>query len=154
GQRNERFNASREGIVRNEDWLTSGEVGVRYRTPIGSDLEVGVQLDRSARNTLVNSAGTDVVSIAPNYGGQAYVSARQPLLRGAGGDAVLGPLRQAELGASQAEHETARVASQLMLDVLTAYWELWYAERAVAVQEAGEQLAAKQLEQMNTRVTE
>lgn len=152
GQRNERFNAAREGIVRNEDWLTSGQLGVRYRTPLGSDVELGVQVDRTARNTLITPAGTDVVSIGPNYGGQAYLSLRQPLLRHAGANGVLGPLRQAVATQRQAEHETERMASQLVLDVLTAYWELWYAQRAVEVQAAAEALAQKQLEQINQRV--
>lgn len=153
-QQNERFNAAREGIVRNEDRLFSGELGVRYRTALGSDLEAGVQSDRITRNTLVTPAGTDVVSIGPNYGGTAYLSVRQPLLRGAGPAGVLGPLRQAEAGQRQSENETERVASQLVLDVLVAYWELWYAERAVAVQAAGAELAEQQLEQINRRVNE
>ncbi len=152
GQRNERFNAAREGIVRNEDWLASGQLGVRYRTPLGSDLELGVQIDRTARNTLITPAGTDVVSIGPNYGGQAYLSVRQPLLRHAGVNGVLGPLRQAVATERQAEQETERMASQLLLDVLTAYWELWYAQRAVEVQTAAEALAQKQLGQIEQRV--
>lgn len=151
-QRNERFNAARAGIVRNEDWLATGELGLRYLTPLGSQLELGVQTNRTVRNTLVTPADTDVVSIGPNYGAQAYLSVRQPLLRSAGPKGVLGPLRQAEATERQAEHDEQRISSQLVLDVLSAYWELWYAQRAVVVQEAAEDLASTQLRQMNQRV--
>lgn len=151
-QRNERFNAAREGIVRNEDRLASGQLGVRYRTPIGSDVELGVQLDRTARNTLVTPAGTDVVSIGPNYGGQVQLTLRQPLLRNAGTAGALGPLRQALATQRQAEYEAERAASQLVLDVLVAYWELWYSQRALKVQAAAEELARQQLDQINQRI--
>ncbi|WP_437292721.1 TolC family protein [Sorangium sp. So ce426] len=102
----------------------ASNAALRYTTDVGTSLEVGA----SARSPADGTPG-------PNYGAQAYVSARQPLLRGAGTDAVLAPYAQAQASAVAAEQERELAASQNALDVLGAYWELWYAEQAILVQE-------------------
>ncbi|WP_437541063.1 TolC family protein [Sorangium sp. So ce367] len=102
----------------------ASNAALRYTTDVGTSLEVGA----SARSPADGTPG-------PNYGAQAYVSARQPLLRGAGTDAVLAPYAQAQASAVAAEQERELAASQTALDVLGAYWELWYAEQAILVQE-------------------
>ncbi|WP_441285663.1 TolC family protein [Sorangium sp. KYC3313] len=108
-------------LKRSSTTSVTSDVALRYTTDVGTSLEVGA----SARS------GTP----GPNYGAQAYVSARQPLLRGAGTDAVLAPYAQAQASAVAAEQERELAASQTALDVLGAYWELWYAEQAILVQE-------------------
>ncbi|WP_437707380.1 TolC family protein [Sorangium sp. So ce448] len=102
----------------------ASNAALRYTTDVGTSLEVGA----SARSPADGTPG-------PNYGAQAYVSARQPLLRGAGTDAVLAPYAQAQASAVAAEQDRELAASQTALDVLGAYWELWYAEQAILVQE-------------------
>ncbi|WP_437274530.1 TolC family protein [Sorangium sp. So ce375] len=117
-------------LQRSSGTSVASNVALRYTTDVGTSLEVGA----SARSP----AGTP----EPSYGAQAYVSARQPLLRGAGTDAVLAPYAQAQASAVAAEQERELAASQTALDVLGAYWELWYAEQAILVQEQA--LAAAQ----------
>ncbi|MBK6513528.1 MAG: TolC family protein [Polyangiaceae bacterium] len=52
---------------------------------------------------------------------------------------------QAESAAKQAEREQELETSQTALDVHSAYWELWYADRAVGVQERSLEVATKQV---------
>ncbi|WP_437322830.1 TolC family protein [Sorangium sp. So ce381] len=118
-------------LQRSSGTSVASNVALRYTTDVGTSLEVGA----SGRSPADGTPG-------PNYGAQAYVSARQPLLRGAGTDAVLAPYAQAQASAVAAEQERELAASQTALDVLGAYWELWYAEQAILVQEQA--LAAAQ----------
>ncbi|WP_437585442.1 TolC family protein [Sorangium sp. So ce1000] len=111
-------------LQRSSGTSVASNAALRYTTDVGTSLEVGA----SARTPADGTPG-------PNYGAQAYVSARQPLLRGAGTDAVLAPYVQARASAVAAEQERELAASQTTLDVLGAYWELWYAEQAIGVQE-------------------
>ncbi len=110
---------------------------LRYTTDIGTELELGTAAGTSWNRTTWSGASPlpENLQIGPTYTAQAYLSARQPLLRGAGRDSQLAPLRQAESAARAAESRRELDASQTALDVLSAYWELWYADRAVLVQE-------------------
>ncbi len=117
--------------------------GVQLKTDVGTTIETGVQSDVVWRNL----TGTTPASQAtgPTFGTSLYLTARQPLLRGLGSDVVLAPLAQAESAAKQAEREQELETSQTALDVLSAYWELWYADRAVGVQERSLEVATKQV---------
>ncbi|MGK4003811.1 TolC family protein [Sorangium sp. So ce1036] len=119
-------------------------VALRYTTDVGTALEVGTSAD--SRWNLAEDR-----TLGPAYGARAYVSARQPLLRGAGTDAVLAPAAQAQAQAVAVERERELAASQIALEVLQAYWELWYAERAVAVQEQALAAAERQVNDARTR---
>ncbi len=145
GAYNERFGASSRGVTRNEDQSITGETGVRVTTPIGTAIEVGVSNGVSWRTSNLTVATTESVTVGPNYAAELYSTVRQPILRGAGEDGVMAPTRQAQASHAAAEHQRDQAASELCRDVLTAYWELWYAERAVGVQEAALALADKQL---------
>ena len=112
---------------------------VRYTTDVGTALEVGTSGDVAWRTP------STTLDEGPRYGAGAYVSARQPLLRGAGKDAQLAPQRAASASARAAELSREATASQLALDVISAYWELWYAEQAVLVQQKALETAKKQL---------
>jgi outer membrane protein len=152
GQYNESFSGSSRGVTRNESKTISGNGGVRYTTPIGTALEIGTSNGVSWRTTNIDVSTTDSVTIGPNYTGEIYANGRQPILRGAGTDTVLAPVREAELGEKRAEHERDQAASQIALDVLTAYWELWYAQRALAVQQTSLELAQKQRDEAQLKV--
>jgi outer membrane protein len=122
----------------------SADAALSYTTDVGTELELGTRTGTTWNST--SWSGTSPLpgnlNIGPQYTAQAYVGVRQPLLRGAGSDVQLAPIRQAEAGARAAESRQEDSASQTTLDVLAAYWELWYAERALAVQEQA--LAAAQ----------
>ncbi|WP_437604998.1 TolC family protein [Sorangium sp. So ce834] len=124
-------------------------VALRYTTDVGTSLEVGASADKSWGGAARSPAGNG--ALRPTTTAEAYVSARQPLLRGAGTDAVLAPIAQAEASAIAAEQERDLAASQTALDVLDAYWELWYAEQAIAVQEQALAAAQRQLNDAKAR---
>jgi outer membrane protein TolC len=149
GQYNESLNAGSTTVSRGDSEALSGSAAVKYTTDIGTDLEVGVESDINWRNGLGTggTTGSTVTgSVGPVYGTSAYVSARQPLLRGAGTDAQLASIELARDSQTSAEKSRDSAASQNALDVLTAYWELWYAKRATKVQEDALAVAKKQLD--------
>jgi outer membrane protein TolC len=152
GQVAERISGSSRGVSRNVNRSVGGNAGVRYTSPIGTQIEVGVEPNVSWQTTNVSAASTDSVTIGPSYSGEIYAHARQPLLQGAGTDGVLAPLRQAEWRQTQGEADRDDASSKLVLDVLDAYWELWFAQQSVAVQEEALALGTEQLAETKLRV--
>lgn len=135
--------------IRTEAKSVGSSVAVRYTTDAGTSLEVGASADASWRSQ--TSAAGASTSSGPNYSATGYVTARQPLLRGAGNDTILAPYAQAQASADAAASQGEVTASQTALDVLGAYWELWYAEQAVAVQEQALAAAQRQLADARAR---
>jgi outer membrane protein TolC len=133
----------------------SANAAVTYTTDIGTDLELGTRTGTNWNSTSWSGAGIlpNDLSLGPQYTAQAYLSVRQPLLRGAGSDAQLAALHQAEAGARGAESRRLDSASQTALDVLSAYWELWYADRAVQVQEQALAVAQRLVNDAKVRAT-
>jgi len=112
-------------------------------TPIGTQASLRVDGSHQA---------TDSGGEGPGYGIGARLAVTQPVLRGAGKEVVEASLRQAIRAEELAAHRTRRVASELALQVLETYWELWYAERAVEIERRARDLAREQLEDMEARV--
>ncbi|HTV25343.1 MAG TPA: TolC family protein, partial [Polyangiaceae bacterium] len=133
----------------------TANAAVTYTTDIGTDLELGTRTGTNWNSTTWSGTGTlpNNLDIGPQYTAQAYLTARQPLLRGAGSDAQLAQLHQAEAGARGAESRRVDTASQTALDVLSAYWELWYADRAVQVQEQALTVAQRLVSDAKVRAT-
>jgi outer membrane protein TolC len=133
----------------------SADAAVNYTTDVGTELELGTRTGTLWNSTTWTGAGPlpGNLSVGPTYSAQAYASVRQPLLRGAGKDAQLAPLDQARAGASAADSRQRETASQTALDVLSAYWELWYAERALAVQEQAREVAERLVSDAKVRAT-
>ncbi len=130
----------------------SGDVSLAYTTELGTQITVGVSAAStwSTRNLTAGTAQS--VSLGPIYSASTNLSARQPLLRGAGDDATLSATREAEASRTAAERTRDQTLSQAVLDVLSAYWELWYAQRAVRVQEEALALAERQYEEQRIRL--
>ncbi|MCC6873987.1 MAG: TolC family protein, partial [Sandaracinaceae bacterium] len=149
----ESFAGTSMGITRNASESVGGNVALRYTTEIGTVLEVGLSSTASWRTVNLTPGTTTTINVGPNYLAQLTVDARQPLLRGLGVDAILAPIEQARESTRSAEHERDRSASQLALDVLSAWWELWYAQSAVAVQQSSLQTAQHQLEAARLRAS-
>ncbi len=129
--------------VRTSENNVTGTAAVRYTAPLGTELELGTQLGTSFSRTTTDDATATAadVEVGPLYDASAYATVRQPLLRGAGRDAQLAALDQARAGSQVAENQADVAASQTALDVLAAYWELWYADRAVLVQQQALEVA-------------
>lgn len=90
------------------------------------------------------SGGTFFGDFGPIYGLSAKLTLKQPLWRGRGTDVGEALLREARAQKTASEHTRDRVSSELLRDVLTAYWELWYAEAAVDIQLHSQAVAKKQ----------
>lgn len=133
----------------------SASAAVNYTTDIGTELELGTRTGASWNSTSWTGTGPlpNDLTLGPQYTAQAYLSARQPLARGAGSDGQLAPLRQAEAAARGAESRRVASASQTALDVLSAYWELWYADRALQVQEQALAVAERLVNDAKVRAT-
>ncbi len=125
------------------------KAALRYTTDIGTSLELGTSADASWMTSQAANLRNE-----PSYSALAYVSARQPLLRGAGTDSQLSARDQAVASANAAELTQQSTASDTARAVLAAYWELWYAEQALGVQKAALVTATKQLEDARTRQSE
>lgn len=98
------------------------------------------------------------VTVAPflpapsGHAATVRASLTQPFLRGYGTQVGEAELRAARTSQEGAEKTLARTRSALVRDVLTAYYELWYASRALEIDRASLELARRQEEQTRERV--
>lgn len=92
------------------------------------------------------------VEIGPGYGLSARLTLTQPLLQGAGTRVGEAEVRTAEIERTRAVKVKDRVASELLRDVLTAYWELWYAGEAVRIDTAARELAEQERKIQQARI--
>jgi outer membrane protein TolC len=127
-----------------------GNATLQKKLPSGAQLSasVGSSASRSSSPYVVSSGqgGPEplVLVSGPGYLLSAKLGVTQPLLRGSGSEVTLAPYRQAVLQQTLAERERSRTAAALARDVLIAYWELWYASQALAVDRNAEQTALAQ----------
>jgi outer membrane protein len=149
--RNERFSATSQGPVLNEDHGGDARLGVQHTGALGTRVTAEVTSSMLWQTVNLTAGTTTAVTIGPVYRGQLALTATQPLLRGAGTDATRASLERARAVERQAGHQHDQAASELARDVLTAYWELWYAQRAVEVQAAALALATQQLDEATRR---
>ena len=125
---------------------------LQHTFPWGTALSVRVEGNRSS-STSQFGAGTDqLVTTGPGYGILGRVSVVQPLLRGFGTDVGESGLRQAQLSRTAAERTRDQLASQTLRDSLIAYWELWYAERAVGIEVEALELARRSRDETSRRI--
>jgi outer membrane protein len=93
---------------------------------------------------------------APNdpttYGLAARLSVTQPLLRGAGRTVNEATLRQARAAQEIARLSASKAASALARDTLVAYWELWYAARALEIDGRARDEAVLALEETRAKI--
>lgn len=148
---NERFSATTAGVARNADQQLGGSMGLQYTTDLGTIVSLDLTTNVQWRSVNRDPTSATAVTIPPTSAAQASVSARQPLLRGAGSDVGLADVRQANAAERQARYERDVAVSQLVRDVLSAYWELWYADHALAVQREALGVAERQREEARQR---
>lgn len=124
---------------------------IRHTFPWGTFLSFRVEGSRTD-NASVVIGGTNFAALGPGYGIVGRFSVVQPLLRGFGSDAGEASLRQAMLSSTAAGYSEDQAASETLRDVLIAYWELWYADRAVEIEVAARDLAVEQRDEAQLRV--
>jgi len=88
----------------------------------------------------------------PAYSLVGTLTLSQPFLRGAWNTVGLASLRVARLNRTAAQLAALQTGSQILHDVLTDYWELWYSSEAVQIIEASRDLAKTLEEQAREQV--
>lgn len=106
---------------------TAGSVGARLTLPLGTEFE-------AALNTTHLSTNSTFATLDPQIDANGEIRVRQPLLAGFGAIATV-DLRAAEQQeiAAQALYEDARLA--VLSQVRSSYWDVYAAERDLAVLE-------------------
>lgn len=128
------------------------DVGVGLTKPFayGTVLSATMSGQRSSRASLEQQ--TLLGATGPGYSLVGRLAATQPLLRGAGTDIGLASQRQARLNLSADQLAAQAAASQVLAQVVSDYWELWYSNQAVRINEASRALARVQQEQAQQQV--
>jgi outer membrane protein TolC len=137
--------------------LTSGEsfhltTGFSKSFSTGTSLSLDLTGTIDRREMTASAAGTAGGTVGPGYGLSGRLTLTQPLLRGFGTRIGEASLRQARLVRTVGEHQADRVASEVLRDVLGAWWELWYATRAQGIHEEARELAARKLAEVEARI--
>ncbi len=91
-------------------------------------------------------------SFGPGVGALVKLSLKQPLMRGRGRAVNEAALLASRVKRNTIEHTRDRVASEVLRDALSAYWELWYATATVKIEEQARAVAEQQRVQAQARV--
>jgi outer membrane protein len=133
--------------------------GITKPFAYGTVLSATVTGQRSYRSIVATIAPdqTGMIPITATGSGPGYsligqLALTQPLLRGAGTGVGLASLRQAKLSLTASQLAAQQAASNLLSQVVVAYWELWYAGEVVRINEASRELARVQQEQAKQQV--
>lgn len=105
--------------------LTSA-AGARMRLPVGTELEAVLESARDETNSAFDA-------VNPRYTTQGRLSVRQPLLKGFGQGAS-GLRESAERSAAAARARYSEATLAVEAEVTSSYWDLYAAERDLAVQ--------------------
>lgn len=120
--------------------------GIEHTFPAGTTLSGEFNVDRRVQDSVfLGDLGT-------TWGTDATLQVVQPWLRGFGRDVGLAERRRARAEVTAAIARRNDEASRLARDVLTAYWELWRAERTVEIQKKGLEVARRALEDGRVRL--
>lgn len=124
-----------------------------WGTDVALRLEGSSQLAQSAFfNPSTNPPQFTLLDLGPGWGALVKLALTQPLLRGAGRDVFEAELQAARVARASQKGASEQAASQLLLDVRTAYWELFYATQALAIQRSSLLVAQARLADAAERV--
>jgi outer membrane protein TolC len=129
-------------------------VAASKHLPWGTDLRLrlGGSWQLGTRDALFSSLIGGGRELGPGYGLNARFSLVQPLLRGAGRDVGEAALNAARARRTAAERSRDRIASEVLRDVLIAYWELWAANATIGIEEQSRAVAEQQRDEARARV--
>jgi len=129
-------------------------LGAGLNKTFSAGTNVGVSVTgqrRVSRSPPINNPGGET-AIGPAYSLIGTLTLSQPFLRGFGNTVGLASVRVARLNRTAASLSALATGSQLLHDVLTDYWELWYSTEAVKIIEASRDLAKTLEEQARDQV--
>jgi outer membrane protein TolC len=138
---------ARDGAVRqlSRNALATS-TGVRRTFATGTTTSATLNVERVVEDTVF------LGNLGAGYNVGLRLEVSQPWLRGFGADVNLAGLASAQVEGRDAATARDQAASLLLREVLTAYWELWYAQQAVAVREEGLALTRDSLSQGELRL--
>lgn len=117
-----------------------------HTLPIGTRVALSASLNRGVRDSIV------LGDLGVAYDASIAAEITQPLLRGAGRDVVDAAL----IAARQAERlrlaQNNELASQILLQVLSTYWDLWLAEQSLEIQQGAGELARQNMQNIEVRL--
>lgn len=126
-------------------------VGLRRNFEWGTVIELEAAGGRQLRRAFFIPNQAFPIEVGPGYSFDVSLSVTQPILRGFGDDTGLSALRSSRVERTRREATRDRTASELVRDVIVAYWELWYAQSALEVQRANVELAETQYREAQAR---
>jgi outer membrane protein TolC len=118
----------------------------------GTIVQVGVTGQRRVSSTPIPNMLGGTTALGPSYALNGTLSITQPFLRGAWNSVGQASLRQAKLNRTATMLGAQQAGSQVLHDVLTAYWELWYSMETVRIDSASRDLAKTLQEQAEQQV--
>jgi len=147
---------TRQSVITDTLVRNAGQESVTSTIGVEQTFAPGTQVTGSLDVDWTVYDGSNATNPSPggphDLGVGVTVEARQPWLRGYGRDVVESELDLAHVDRKLQELERDSVASSVASDVLTAYWELWYAERAVEIQREARAIAQQEAENGEKRV--
>lgn len=147
----ERPSLNINGLAQSTGDSVRGSVGVAQQFPWGTSLAASLGLGGSQSQT-VTPGLEQRIPLGPGYSVDVDVSINQPLLRGSGRTLWEAALWQARVTREAARTAEEQAASAVARDVLVAYWELWYAQEAVTIQEQALATARRRLSDAEAQV--
>jgi outer membrane protein TolC len=117
---------------------------ISRQLPFGMNVALSLDGQRFQRNAQIVPSSSDTVQIGPGYGLNLGLDVTQSLLRGFGTSVGWGDRDIARLDAKRQDLEALATASTAMADALVGYYELWYAERALVIENDALALAERQ----------
>jgi outer membrane protein len=130
----------------------AADVSLSKGFSFGTALKATLSGQRQVRSSLpINSPGGPN-TLGPYYSVVGQLSLTQPFLRGAGSTLGLASVREARLNRSAATLAAQQTGSQVLHDVLVAYWDLWLATETVRIDQASRDLAKTQQLQAEEQV--
>lgn len=145
-------NLNQDGVVTgtNDNIAVGSELRKNFAWGTGVSFRLEGAWNRSSFPILPNLP--DTITQGPGYSLNARLTITQPLLRGFGTDVGEAELRAASFRRDALHHARERIASETMRDVLTAYWELWYASAARQIEQEARQLAEAERKQLQESI--
>ncbi len=152
--------SSSPSLARDQTGATNVVVGTRDSFVIGSSLSKDFATGTSVSLSVQGERSTTSRAIGPlvtagaagtGYSLSTRLSLVQPLLRGAGSRIGQAGLRAAELDLDAQRQGRERVASEVVRDALTSYWELWYASQALDIEQSARAFALAQRNEADAR---
>ncbi len=115
-------------------------ISAQQQIATGAQIQVGGNLRRSETNST-----NDLIN--PAYNSDAFVSVRQPLLKGFGPEATRAALNQARLGLERASFEYRDAVLTVVRNVESAYYQLAFAREQLKLRNFSLELAGQLLEE-------